>query len=351
MQKWIWLAASLATVTLLYLLAPILPPFLLGILIAYMGTPLVSYLQKLWLPKIVAVILVILFFILVLPSLLLLLTPIILQQVQTLLQQLPSMLSWLQQHFLPFLQSHIDVTNIVDQDMVKQKLLNNLGQAGNLALLLWQTLSKSVFTLINTLANILLTAVVAFYLLRDWKGILHKIKNLLPAKHKATILQILQQCHEVLAAFLRGQLLVMLGLGIIYSIGLYLSGLNYGVLIGSLAGLISIVPYLGFIVGIVVALLAALIQFHELMPFVYIVLTFGIGQAAESMLLTPVFVGERIGLHPVVVIFAILAGGQLFGLVGILLALPVAAVITTAANYLFTQHKDGSRAQSLELPD
>jgi predicted PurR-regulated permease PerM len=147
---------------------------------------------------------------------------------------------------------------------------------------------------------------------------------------------------EVLGAFLRGQLLVMLALGIIYSVGLWIVGLNVALVVGMIAGLASIVPYLGFIIGVASAIGAALVQFGDLTPLIYIAIVFGVGQALESMLLTPMLVGDKIGLHPVAVIFAIMAGGQLFGFVGILVALPVAAMIMVLVRHLHGRYKSSS---------
>ena len=147
------------------------------------------------------------------------------------------------------------------------------------------------------------------------------------------------ECHEILGAFIRGQLMVMLALGVIYSIGLSVVGLDLALLLGLLAGLASIVPYLGFIVGIFAASLAAYFQFQELLPLVWVAVVFGVGQMLESMILTPLLVGDRIGLHPVAVIFAVMAGGQLAGFVGILLALPVAAVIMVWMRHIHSHYK------------
>jgi predicted PurR-regulated permease PerM len=138
---------------------------------------------------------------------------------------------------------------------------------------------------------------------------------------------------EVLSAFLRGQLTVMLALGTIYTVGLWIVGLELALLIGMIAGLVSFVPYLGFIVGILAAGIAAVMQFQEVLPLLYVAIVFMVGQSLEGMLLTPLLVGEKIGLHPVAVIFAVLAGAQLFGFFGILLALPVTAVVMVLLRY------------------
>jgi predicted PurR-regulated permease PerM len=169
--------------------------------------------------------------------------------------------------------------------------------------------------------------------MRDWDTIVVYIRNMLPRDTEQTAIRLFTESDEVLSAFLRGQLLVMALLGVIYSVGLMIVGLELALLIGMLAGLASIVPYLGFIVGLTAASIAVIIQYQELYPLLYVAIVFGIGQAMEGMVLTPLLVGDRIGLHPVAVIFAILAGGQLFGFTGILLALPVAAVVMVFVRY------------------
>jgi predicted PurR-regulated permease PerM len=168
------------------------------------------------------------------------------------------------------------------------------------------------------------------------------VHELIPRRYEATVARLATASDEVLGAFLRGQLTVMLALGTIYSVGLWLVGLELALLIGMLAGLVSFVPYLGFIVGILAAGLAALMQFGDLLPLLYVVIVFMVGQAVEGMLLTPLLVGEKIGLHPVAVIFAVLAGGQLFGFFGILLALPVASVVMVLLRYTHERYVGSS---------
>jgi predicted PurR-regulated permease PerM len=178
-----------------------------------------------------------------------------------------------------------------------------------------------------------LVPVVTFYLLRDWDLIVARFRELLPRRHAEKFIELTLECDDMLAAFIRGQLMVMFALSTIYTIGLAMIGLELSLLIGIVAGVVSFVPYLGLIVGIGLAGLAAFFQFHEWLPIVMVVLVFGVAQVVEGVVLTPRFVGERIGLHPVAVIFSVLAGGQLFGFIGVLLALPAAAVIMVLLRY------------------
>ena len=201
--------------------------------------------------------------------------------------------------------------------------------------------SASGRALLGWMTDVLLVPVVGFYLLRDWDQLMLKVRALLPRRIEPLLVRLAGECHDVLGAFIRGQLLVMLGLGLIYAGGLSIIGLDLGLLVGLLAGLASIVPYMGFVVGCSAALIASVFQHGgmELYPLLGVALVFGVGQTLEGMLLTPLLVGDRIGLHPVAVIFAILAGGQLFGFVGILLALPAAAVIMVMLRHVNDLYK------------
>jgi len=181
-------------------------------------------------------------------------------------------------------------------------------------------------------------ALVAFYLLRDWDLLVAKVRDLLPRHIEPTISKLARESDGVIGAFLRGQFIVMSALGVIYSVGLSLIGLEFSLLIGLLAGLISFVPYLGLITGVLAASVVALLQFHSFLSIVWVLAVFGIGQLISDFLLTPLLVGDRIGLHPVAVMFAVLAGGHLFGFFGILLALPVAAVIVVILRHVLNEY-------------
>ena len=216
--------------------------------------------------------------------------------------------------------------------------MDNWQQAGGVVGTMLREVTQSGFAFLATLGVVGLTPVVAFYIMRDWDDIMLRIREMLPRDIEPVFVALCRECDEVLGAFLRGQLLVMLLLGVIYAVGLYFVGLELAILIGMIAGLASIVPYLGFFVGIVAAAVAAMFQFQDPVYLGYIAIVFGIGQLLEGWVLTPLLVGDKIGLHPVAVIFAVLAGGQLFGFVGILLALPVAAVIMVFLRHLHSEY-------------
>ncbi|GLZ88168.1 AI-2E family transporter [Metapseudomonas resinovorans] len=329
-RRWLWLGGFLLLGWLLYQLHPVLSPFLIGMLLAYLGDPLVDRLERLGLSRTWGVVLVFGLFGLVLLASLLVILPMLGRQLFRLYEVAPQMIDWLQETALPWVQVKFGLPGEFWRfDRFKTVISGHLGQTTDFAGTLLASVTASGLALLAWFGNLLLIPVVGFYLLRDWDLMVAKLRVLLPRNRETFVVGLVGECHEVLGAFLRGQLLVMLALGIIYAAGLMLVGLDLGLLIGLLAGLASIVPYMGFVVGFGAALIAALFQFggFELYPLIGVIAVFTVGQLLEGMLLTPLLVGDRIGLHPVAVIFAILAGGQLFGFTGVLLALPVAAII------------------------
>jgi predicted PurR-regulated permease PerM len=322
------LVFSLIIGWLLYLLAPVLTPFLFSALLAYLGDPIVDRLEAWKFSRTMAVVTVFLTIILSLLILLLFLVPLLEGQVRHLIQRLPAYLDWFQAKALPWLRDGLGIDpGLIDLSKLRTELLQYVDKVGGLAAGLVYSITKSSTVVLSWLINLLLIPVVTFYLLRDWDILVARIQGLLPRRIEPIVVNLVKESNEVLGAFLRGQFLVMVALGTIYSLGLAVIGLDFASLIGMLAGLLSFIPYLGFIVGVTSAGIASLLQFYDLIHLLLVIVVFGIGQVIESMLLTPKLVGDCIGLHPVAVIFAMLAGGHLFGFFGILLALPAAAVI------------------------
>lgn len=352
-RRWFWFGGIVLLVAFIFLLHPILMPFLVALLLAYMGDPLVDRLEKLGLSRTLSVVAVFGLFALVLMALLLVLVPMLAKQLMRLYELAPQMLDWLQHTAMPWVQAKFGLSDGFWRfDKVKAAISEHMGQAGDIVGIVLSRATASSLALIGWLTNLVLIPVVAFYLLRDWDLMMARIRSLLPRQREGQIVKLAGECHEVLGAFIRGQLLVMVGLGVIYAAGLMLVGLELGLLIGVIAGLAAIVPYMGFVIGIGAALVAGLFQFGgDLYPMLGIVAVFMIGQALEGMVLTPLLVGDRIGLHPVAVIFAILAGGELFGFTGILLALPVAAVIMVLVRHAHNLYKDSEIYAGAEDPD
>jgi predicted PurR-regulated permease PerM len=347
-QKWLVLVGAVLTGWLLYLLAPVLTPFLIAGLLAYLGDPVVDRLEKIRLKnyspsRTFAVIIVFGIMVVLGLVLLLILIPLIENQLAAFVRVFPEFITWLQDTLLPRLAQTFDFDPaIINLEFVKQTVMGNWQDIGSVAGKIFMKITQSGQAIFLWLAYLLLIPVVTFYLLRDWDDLLKAFHALLPRRHAPLIKKLATECDNVLSEFLRGQLMVMLSLGIIYTTGLWIAGLEFALLIGMLAGVVSFVPYLGFVVGIVVAGIAALVQFNDVIHIVYVILVFGIGQALEGMVLSPWLVGDRIGLHPVAVIFAVMAGGQLFGFFGVLLALPVAAVIVVLLRYLHSRYLESS---------
>lgn len=338
-NKGLWLAILVIVSVLIYLLAPILMPFVSAAILAYIADPLVDKLE-IKMPRTLAVSIVFLILFVLTLILLLILLPLVERQIVILAEKLPLYIDSVQHYLLPLLKERfgIDVSSF-DLNMLKQSLSEYWKDAGGIAANIVSSISRSGLILAGWIANFVLMLVVTFYLLRDWDVLVAKIHALIPRKKEKNIVTIVKESDEVLGAFFRGQMLVMIVLSVVYTVGLMIVGIDTALLIGGLSGMVSFVPYLGFIVGIVVASVAALMQFQDIIPVFYVAIVFMVGQALEGMLLTPLLVGDKIGLHPVAVIFAVLAGGQLFGFVGVLLALPVAAVIAVILRHMHEQYK------------
>lgn len=333
-NKSFFLFVGLIVVAIIYFLSPILTPFLVAALISYLTAPIVDKITRWHVPRLLSVILVFLSLSALIILLLICLVPLVEKQIIALIDVIPNTITWMQNIVLPWVDKNLGIQASINVATIKETLVANWSKAGNVANWVMKTALQSGRTLVEWLTNLLLIPVVTFYLLRDWDHILNNVRGLLPRHIEPTFVKIVKECDSVLSAFFRGQLLVMLSLGVIYSIGLTAIGLQIGLLIGAISGLVSIVPYLGFIVGIVSASIAAYVQFGTFESIALVWVVFAIGQALESTLLTPKLVGHRIGLHPVAVIFAVLAGGSLFGFFGVLLALPVAAVIMVWLRFL-----------------
>lgn len=310
----------------LYFLSPIMTPFFLGALLAYLGDPLVGFLSSKHVPRTIGVMLVFIFVLLLLAVVVLLLIPLIEDQIAYIVQKIPDILAWSQNALLPWLNAHIYTNESLNLASIKKQIALHSDKAKNFASHMVTVLTHSTFAMIDFVMNCILVPVVAFYLMRDWPKILQKIQRYLPESQQYLV-NIARECDEVVGAFFKGQLLVMLALAVYYSVGLEFISLKVAIFVGVLSGLLTIVPYLGFAIGIVVASLTMYFETYTFLQVIYVWIIYGIGQALESMVLTPLLVGDKLGLHPVAVIFAVLAGGTLFGFLGVLLALPVAAMI------------------------
>jgi predicted PurR-regulated permease PerM len=332
-----WLIAIALTGWVFYLLAPVLTPFVASALLAYMGDPLADRLQKLKMPRTVAVVLVFLITFIVLALLVLLVGPLIKTQVTALFQALPDIVRKAEEVWLPSISGWLNL-DMGDDVGVGAFLARYSEMVGSWSGKILLSVSKSGGVLAAAVLSIFLIPILTFYLLRDWDLILLHVGALVPESQRDTVFQLARETDEVLSAFLRGQILVMSALALIYSIGLGLVGLKFAVAIGVVSGLVSFVPYLGLVFGIALASLTVALEPNPLWQLVGVVATFSIAQFIEGSMLTPKLVGDRIGLHPVIIIFAVAAGGQLFGFFGILLALPAAAVLSVLVRFAYERY-------------
>lgn len=328
---------------LLYLLAPVLTPFLIAALLSYLGHPFVVRLEKRRLSRNSSTLIVFSVISLLALMLPIVIVPLLEKQIGVFVNNWPAYIDWIQRVALPWLQEHIGFgEHTLNLDLFKQAFVEHWRQVGGTAVGLVAVVSKSGLALLEWIGNLVLIPVVTFYLLRDWGDLVEYLRALLPRTSESVVSRLVKDCDEVLGTFMRGQLSVMLALSTIYALGLWMVGLDLAFLIGLLAGVVSFVPYLGLIVGIVVAGIASVVQVHDFSLLLLVIAVFGVGQLLEGFVLTPWLVGERIGLHPVMVIFSVMAGGQLFGFFGILLALPVSAVLVVLLRYAHQRYLDSS---------
>lgn len=343
-QKWLILVFAVSICGILYCLAPILMPFAIAAFLAYLGDPLVDRLETyhfgdFQLNRTLSVVVVFFGIILFATTLLLIIIPTLEYQVSEFIEKLPSYLNWFNKSVVPSLQKYLSkgVRPLKTDQLLAMTRNYWQGGEGEGETLL-QSVSHSGAVIVGWIMNLLLIPVITFYLLRDWDELMQRIHDLFPRRYTNTVSKLALEVDEVLGAFVRGQFYVMLAMGVIYSLGLLTIGLDLALLIGMTAGMISFVPYMGVIVGVGLAFVATLLQFQDAVHFISVLTVFGIGHAIEGMFLTPWLVGNKIGLHPVAVIFAVLAGGQLFGFLGILLALPVASVIMVLLRHLHERY-------------
>lgn len=330
---WWWLPV-VAVGGLFYLLSPILTPFLFAAILAYICNPLVDWLAGLKIPRALGTILAMVFLFGLFAVLLLIMIPLFEKQVSLFIERLPGYLDWFRQHLAPWLKVRFDVELQLDSAYLKQALAEHWQSAGGFAAQFLPSLGSGGLALVGFFANLVLVPVVLFYVLRDWHLIVARIDEVIPRRWHEQVGAVAREVDDVLGGFLRGQISVMLLMSLFYALGLWLVGLELALPIGIIAGLLVFVPYLGMIVGLTLATLAGLMQFQSLGGMIPVWAVFGAGQVLEGVVVTPWLVGDRIGLHPVAVIFAVLAFGQLFGFFGVLLALPMSAVLLVGLRLL-----------------
>jgi predicted PurR-regulated permease PerM len=327
LQAALWISVGLGLLWLLYLLSPILTPFLLAGILAYICHPVVDRLEKLRLPRLLGVVVVLVLLGALVAALLLILVPLLADEVSILSARLPDWLVLANDRLTPWLSERFGIHLKFDPAALKKLVSDNWGSLQVVGNKLFESLRIGGAAVTGLLINLVLAPVVMFYLLIDWHTLLARLDHAVPRTWHDKVAVMARDVDTVLSRFLRGQILVMVVLAIYYSVALTIAGVPSALTIGILTGLLIFVPYLGFATGLVLALLVATLQFEGFGPIIAVLVVFGIGQVLEGFLLTPFLVGNRIGLHPLAVIFALMAFGQLFGFFGILLALPASAAL------------------------
>ena len=342
-NNWIfWMVVFVFFSVAVYLLRSVLLPFVAGIIIGYLFDPLVSRFEKLKIGRTASTFLVLLLCLLIVVPAFIALFSVVDAQLSEFIKVVPQYISSITKKSEPVLLNLQESFPAISKEKVHEFFQENLGNTIKFAGGLLRRLVTGSYALINVLSLILITPVVAFYMLRDWDRFVKKVDELLPKKHKKEIEEQAKAIDKIISSFIRGQLSVCVLLGSFYALGLTFVGLDLGMLVGFIAGIISFIPYVGSIVGFVTAMGIAFAQFDTWMPIVQVVGVFVLGQFLEGNFLTPKLVGDSIGLHPVWVMFALLAGGVLLGFLGLMMAVPLAAVIGVLVRFGISKYKKSS---------
>jgi predicted PurR-regulated permease PerM len=342
---WFWLAIVLGFFIFIYLIRSILLPFVLGMATAYFLDPAGDKLQRLGLSRTNATLLItVLFFSLIL-LVTMLVAPLLISQMTDLIAVIPDYVAQFERDIVPVMEQKLSVLSPSLMQDIKSSLTSSSGIiAGGIANFFGNALTSS-FAFLNILSLVLITPVVSFYLLRDWDQLVHHVDSLLPRSKRETIREQCIIIDRTLAGFVRGQLNVCILLGLYYAILLTLAGLNFGFLIGLATGFLVIFPYVGLLVGMLTGLTIAFFQFSEWIPVLTVLAVFISGQIIEGNFVTPKLVGDKVGLHPAWIIFAMLSGAALFGFVGVLLAVPIAAMLGVLIRFALVRYQESSYFQ------
>lgn len=342
-RNWMfWIALFILFCLSVYVLRSVLLPFVAGIVIGYLLDPCASRFEKWGMNRTLATFLVLFLVVIFLVPAIILLVGVIDEQLGRFISVVPQYISSFVKKIDPFINEVHEQFPSLEADKLKLYLRNNIANSLKIVGGVLRGIITSGFALFNLISLLLITPVVTFYMLRDWDKFLAKIDSLLPRSSKKSIREQARQIDKTLAGFLRGQLSVCVLLGTYYSLGLHFVGLDLGLLVGFIAGIISFIPYVGSIVGFILSIGIAFAQFDTMMPIMQVVLVFVTGQFIEGNFLTPKLVGDNVGLHPVWVMFALLAGGVLLGFLGLMIAVPVAAIIGVLLRHAIDNYKKSS---------
>lgn len=342
-SNWIfWLVLFALFCASVYLLRSVLMPFVAGIIIGYLLDPLASRFERIGLNRTLATFLVMLLVATIIIPAIVLIISMLDNQISIFINAAPQYVTSLLKRLEPLLieaeKRFPDINIASTKEYIKSNMPNNLKVIGKII----RSLITGGAAIVNVLSLLLITPVVAFYMLRDWKKFVTKVNSLLPRKSKESIEKQASEIDRTLSGFLRGQFSVCIILGTFYAVGLHLVGLELGLLVGFIAGIISFIPYVGSISGFIISMILAFAQFTTPMPIINVVIVFAVGQFLEGNILTPKLVGDSVGLGPVWVMFALLAGGALLGFLGLMIAVPVAAIIGVLLRHAIDNYKQSN---------
>jgi predicted PurR-regulated permease PerM len=333
------LLAVLVIGAIVWVLSPILAPFLAAAILAYIFDPLVDRMEQRGLSRSLATVIAVLLLALAVVLLLVIVLPLFYKEVAQLTQLIPGFVEQLKNTVVPWINAKLGTTIQLDATSFRTFMQENISDASGIAKRVFATVGSGGLAVVAVLINISLVPIVLFYLLRDWDHLVARVDELVPRRYHQTVTSIAREVDAVLSEFLRGQLTVMLIMATFYVVGLWAVGLKFALPVGLITGLLVFVPYLGVALGLVLGTVAAVMQFDSVLTGLALVwAVFAVGQVVESLFVTPKFVGERIGLHPVAVIFALMAFGQLFGFFGVLLALPASAAILVGLRHIAARY-------------
>lgn len=330
-----WIGIILS-IYLIHRLSSVLIPFLVSFGLAYLGNPIVQKIESRKIPRVWAVSIVFAGLLGILVVILLVVIPQLINQIIAFIEKWPSYYFWMQDNVFPRFEKLFSLEEFRhNQQAADKAITQSLAALKDIISRIAPSISSIVLGIVGFFVSLFLIPMLTFYVMRDWSFITEKIETLIPRSIFPQTLSFLQEANFMLSSFLRGQLTVMFCLASIYSIGLTIIGVEYGLVIGIIAGLISFVPYFGATSGILMGLVVAWFQYGTITHLALVGLVFGIGQLMESFVLTPILIGDKLGMHPIAVVFALMVGGSLFGFVGILLALPACAVLMVALRRLY----------------
>lgn len=333
-----WIGFLFMSITLLWLLSDVLAPFVTGLVIAYMLNPLVSGLEK-RMPRFAASLVVLLVFFMIVVIAILLISPLIANQASDFFNKLPEYTEHFKVAIAPYIQQAMTYVSQEDVQKIQEAAGSYAGSilkgTRDVVMRIW----SGGMAVIDIVTFLIITPVVAFYFMRDWQVITNKVDDLFPRRSADVFRQMFQEFDLRLSGFLRGQVIVCLFLGVFYSVALSIVDLNFGLAIGAITGVLSFIPYVGSTIGLVSSVGVALVQGQDYTLPLIVLAIFIVGQFIEGNFLTPNLVGKRVGLHAVWVIFALMAGGKLLGFTGMLLAVPLAALIGVIVRYTLIWYK------------